>query len=183
MIPGRGPRIPLDGRHPAHLGGLGGLREEAAQATRARAVQGQASLEAPDRGIHQGSGGLHAGIVQRVARGMIVACADHHVIAPDDPQRIRRGQAPGMGHEVNLGVQPEQSPDRTLDFGTSEVLLAVQDLPVQVGQLDPVPVHQAQGADSGRGQVGAGRTAQATEAHHQDPRGGQAFLTLGPDLG
>ena len=59
---------------------------------------------------------------------------------------------------------------------------AVQDLPLQVGEVDRVAVGEQDPADAGRGEIERRRRAEAAGADHQRVRAEQALLPLDADL-
>ena len=67
-------------------------------------------------------------------------------------------------------------------LGVPEQRSVEQDLPLQVGQFDPVAVEQAERADAGGRQVQRGRRAEAPGTDHQHARRLQALLAGSADL-
>jgi hypothetical protein len=72
---------------------------------------------------------------------------------------------------------------RFVDFRRAHARRAVQDLPLQVGEVDLVGIGEGQLADAAGGQVERGGAAQPACA--DDQRGGRAqpLLPLDPDFG
>ena len=70
-----------------------------------------------------------------------------------------------------------------LDLGDADVGGAMDDLALQVGEIDPVVVDHAQGADAGGGEILQERRAEPAGADHQHARGDQPRLAHAADLG
>lgn len=66
--------------------------------------------------------------------------------------------------------------DEAVHFPRAYPARPMGDLPVQIGQLDHVPVHEAQRAHPGAGEVRRGRAPEAAGADDEDAGGLEAFL-------
>ena len=64
----------------------------------------------------------------------------------------------------------------------ADVLRAVQDLPLEIGEIDDVAIDQADAADAGRGEIERDRRAEPAGADAEDARGLQPLLPLERDL-
>ena len=104
MIPGS------DAEHAA----LGAARDEAGrrrlgvEAAVAGPVLGREhrglALEPEDAAVDVGPPGQHAGVVHQVARREVVGAVDHHVVAREDLERVRRRQRDLVGLDADLRV-------------------------------------------------------------------------------
>lgn len=90
--------------------------------------KGQASCASPD---------------QVPGRGIVTAI-DDHVVLSHNTQCIGCGQALLMGSHVDGGVERQASGPGRQRLVQANAGLSVDDLPVQVGGLDDVVVHQAE---------------------------------------
>ncbi len=70
-----------------------------------------------------------------------------------------------------------------LEFFAPEVLLAEEDLSLEVGDLDRVRIHQAESADPCRRQIQGDRRAQASGPDAEHARRLQLALALDPEFG
>ena len=61
-----------------------------------------------------------------------------------------------MRDHLDPVVDPRQAVPAGDDLGAAHVLHPVQDLPLEVGQVDHVVVHESERADAGGGEVDAG---------------------------
>ncbi len=69
-----------------------------------------------------------------------------------------------------------------LGLGPPQIVHAVERLAVEVRLLDPVAIHQCDGADPGTGEIVQDRHAKPSRADDQDPGRAQPVLTGGADL-
>src|SRR5207244_12894605 len=70
-----------------------------------------------------------------------------------------------------------------IDFGLTDVGVAMDDLAMQVAQVDSVVVDNAERADAGRGQIERRRRTEAARADEQDFGRQKLALADGADLG
>jgi hypothetical protein len=56
-------------------------------------------------------------------------------------------------------------------FGFADLIGAVEDLPLQVGEIDGVIIDDADSSDAGRRKIGKHRRAESTRADAKHPRG------------
>ena len=69
-----------------------------------------------------------------------------------------------MGLEGNVGVEGGEAPRRRLYLEATDAVDVVQDLPLQIGGVDAVPVDDSKGSNPCRGEVQRGRGAEPTGA-------------------
>ena len=81
-----------------------------------------------------------------------------------------------------MGVEPLDAVARRVELRAADVGGAVDDLPLQVGGIDHVEVHDAEPADAGGSEVQAQRRAEATGPDHEHARGLELALRLEPEL-
>lgn len=129
------------------------------------------------------------------------ATVERHLVhpLPDDVRRMVRAQDHGVrafalpGHglrtvqgdvgagDLDVAVERTQALDGGVDLGGADVLLGVEQLAVEIGQLHDVVVHAVQAADARRGQSRRRRGADAADP--QDDDLGRLELGLEPVAG
>ena len=135
--------------------------------------------------VHPGHARAQAHVVQHVARLEIVGAVEDEVGLAHEPVGE---DGVDVGHETadgHVGVDPPQPPrgGRGLRPGERGVLLVEERLALQVGRLDPVPVHHGEAGHPGpRHRLGEGR-AEGTAPRHEDPRATDPRLALAADPG
>jgi hypothetical protein len=87
------------------------------------------------------------------------------------------------GDDGDVRIDSVERGARRVDLDRADVLGAVQDLALQVGEVDLVGVGQRQAADAGGGEVKRGGAAEAARADDERVGGAQLLLPLYPDLG
>ena len=102
----------------------------------------------------------------RLHRGIQCVAVEARIDRDDLHLRVERGQSLPPGQRLGL----------------ADARLGVQDLPLQVGQIDPIAVGQRQPSDAGAGQIEGRRRAQPASADHQCMGGADARLALDADL-
>jgi hypothetical protein len=88
-----------------------------------------------------------------------------------------------MGFHGDMRVDAGDRLRCAVDLRPAGIGLAMDDLPLKVGQRDRVVVDEAERADAGGGELGDDRRAEAAGAHHQHPRALQPLLAGPADLG
>ncbi len=83
-----------------------------------------------------------------------------------------------LAGDRGVRVQRAQRPQRRVDLRRTEVLFAVEGLPVEVGQFDDVRFDTVQPTHAGGHQVPRGGSAGTSDAHQQDPGTAQPQLRL-----
>ena len=76
------------------------------------------------------------------------------------------------------GLTSRDAIARGVDLLAADVLGAVQDLALQVGDVDDVEIHEADVADAGGGEVERERRAEPAGADQQDARRLEPLLSL-----
>jgi hypothetical protein len=84
---------------------------------------------------------------------------------------------------VHFRVEQGQGFPGFLDFRSADGVGAVEDLPLQVGEVDLVGIGDRQPPDAGSGEIERRGAAQATRADDQRGGAAQSLLTLDPDFG
>ena len=124
------------------------LRVEAAVAGARPGHEGRhLAVEAEDGAVDVGLVREHAGVVEQVAGGEVVAAVDHQVELRDDALDVLRGEPLLEGDDLHVGIErvdPGFAADSVL--GLPSESLGVDDLPLQVGEVDDVHVDDAERA-------------------------------------
>jgi hypothetical protein len=117
-----------------------------------------------------------------IARGEIVGAVGDDVVAADEINRVRGGQAHTVGLDRHVRVQPLDQCGRAVDLGPAEVRSAVDDLALQIGQRHGIVIDDAERADARRGEIEQHRRAEPAGADHQHPGAAQRELARSTDL-
>jgi hypothetical protein len=126
---------------------------------------------------------LHARAVHRVAGGEVVAAVQHDAAIGDRAIEIVIEQLFLQRNDLHFGIEGVQRLARLVDFRRADRAGAVQDLPLQVGEVDLVRVGEGELADAARREVKRRRAAEAAGADDQGARRAQPLLALDPDFG
>jgi hypothetical protein len=86
-------------------------------------------------------------------------------------------------NDLHLGIQGLQRRARRVDLGRADGIGAVEDLPLQIGEVDPVRIGEGQLADAAGGKVERRGAAEAAGADDERARVAQPLLALDPDFG
>ncbi len=163
-----------DGRaHHPHLGAAlaAVFRHRAHQAAQTGALAGHIghglSGEPDDPGVHIGLLLQHAGVVDEELRGKPVRGVHHGVVLRDDLLRVVRRQLRPVEHHLHIRVDRLDRLLRADDFLLPHCAGIVDDLPLEIGEIHGVVIHDAQGAYPGGRQIQQSRRSQAPRAHHQ----------------
>jgi hypothetical protein len=87
------------------------------------------------------------------------------------------------GDDLDLGINVVQRLARSGDFRAADGGLAIEDLPLQVGEVDLVAVDEGEVADAGGREVERRGAAEAAGADDQGRGGAQPLLPLDTELG
>ena len=124
-----------------------------------------------------------AGAVDRVAGGEVVGAVEDHPGFCNQVLELFAFQAGRDLEDLHLGVEPFQGEQRLIDLAIAHALGAVEDLPLQVGEVDAVRVGERDPADAGRGEIERRRAAQAAGADDERAPRAQPLLSFYPDFG
>jgi hypothetical protein len=123
------------------------------------------------------SGGVHDRLLRDPTRvggeelgREVVAALDDHVVARRELDGVVREHPLRVTLDAELGHQAEQRGCRGLDLRLADVVVAKEDLTMEVRGLDDVVVGDADRAHAGACERHRGGTAEATRADHEDTR-------------
>jgi hypothetical protein len=86
-------------------------------------------------------------------------------------------------HDLDVGIDRLQRRLRGFDLHSADRVGAVEDLPLQVGEVDLVAVGDSQLADTRRSEIERGGAAEPARADYQRMCRSQPLLSFDPDLG
>jgi hypothetical protein len=86
-------------------------------------------------------------------------------------------------HDLDVGIDGLQRRLRGFDLHRADRVRAVEDLPLQVGEVDLVAIGDRQPADARRGEIERGGATETARADDQGMRRSQPLLSFDPDLG
>ena len=123
-----------------------------------------------------------AGIAQQKSGGEIIGAIADDIVLRDQGFRDRRIHPHGVNLNPGLRVERPQRLGRALRLVLTNPRGGMGNLPLQVGQFQPVMIHQPNAAHPRRRQIQRQRRAQAPRPHHQHPRRPQPGLAYSADL-
>ncbi len=104
-MPGSTPSTPASAQRRRQLGRRR-LGEQAPVAgTVVRLEDGDLTLEAEDRAVHDGDALQQRRVVEQVPGGEVVGAVDHDVVAVDDVEDVVGAEAHVVGDDVDVGVE------------------------------------------------------------------------------
>jgi hypothetical protein len=118
-----------------------------------------------------------------VARGEVVRAVENDIVFREQLFDLIAFDARRDLDDFNFRVDGVESRARRFDFARTHRVGAIEDLPLQVGEIDLVGVGQRQPADARRGEIEGRRAAQAAGADDQRGCRAQPFLPLDAELG
>jgi hypothetical protein len=118
-----------------------------------------------------------------VARGEVVRAVENDIVFREQLFDLIAFDARRDLDDFNFRVDGVESRARRFDFPRADRVGAIEDLPLQVGEIDLVGVGQRQPADARRGEIEGRRAAEAAGADDQRGCRAQPFLPLDADLG
>src|SRR5579885_221451 len=142
-----------------------------------RFEDGQLPLETEDAAMNDGLVGDDGGVVEQVARREVVSAIDDQIVVGDDARNIGLVQPLAVGDDLNLRVERLNGLASRLGLVLANTTGVVQNLALQVAVIHHVGVDDADGANTGGGQVIRGGRAEATGADEQHLRVEQLELT------
>ena len=89
--------------------------------------------------------------------------------SPQDLQRVLGGEPGLVPLDPDVGVEIGEPLLGRVELGPAQSGGAVHDLPLKIGQVDDIEVHDPDRADSGRGQVERQRTTRARRRRPSAP--------------
>ena len=118
----------------------------------------------------------HGRIVDGELHGQAIRAVDHHVVTRH--QRVKQGGICGFRMRVQPDgrVQGAQACSQQQHFGLPAICRGIGNLPVQVGGLENVRVHQGQRTDARTGQISSDRYAETAAADDQHLRSAKLRL-------
>ena len=130
-------------------------------------VGGELAIEANDGAADQGHGVFHTRGIQHLAGLKVVTAIQNHIrLLHQCVQQCCIG-AHGHGIDVATWVQGQHGGAGRVHLGLTNAFSGVGDLPLQVGQVHCVVVHQGDGAHARGRQIQSRCTAQAASPQHQ----------------
>ena len=130
-----------------HLSGRRGFRVQAAvTGTIERFENRRLSLKPEEASVDVRFLRQHAGVVNQVAGGKVVAPIHHHLVATDDLHNVLGGQPGVVLDDSDVGVHIPQPVFGGFDFEAPDVLRPVQDLALQIAVVHDVEIDNPQRA-------------------------------------
>ena len=130
------------------------VREKVAIVRSALVIEyGYLPVESTNGTIYIDFSQLHAGVINEVAGGKVIASVYHNVVLADDPGGIFCGETIGVSIDLYGAVQGFETFFGLDGFGHTYFGFAIEYLALQVADAYHVIVHQSDGAYSGACQV------------------------------
>src|SRR6266446_9426131 len=119
---------------------------------------------------------------QEIPGGEIVAAVGDEIVAADQRLGIFRGEPHRMGLDAHAGIDRGEGRARALDLERADAFGRMDDLALQVGQVDPVGIGDADRPDPGGREVEQQRRTETARTDDEHPRLQQPDLALLADL-
>ena len=121
-----------------------------------------------------------ARVIDGVAGGEVIGAIDDQV---EGVHRVSGDESSFARTHLHQGILRRENLRRDAGFGPSHMRLAEEHLPLQIGALDPIRIHDGDLAYTGCCQVLEDGGTETPGAHHQDVRAHQSRLSLSTHLG
>ena len=122
--------------------------------------------------MHHGHARERAGVGEEEARREVVGGVDDHRRARDERRRGARQRAAAVELDRRGGEAAAERVGEGVELGAADVGVGEEDLPVQVGELDPIVVGDADRGHAGRRErERRGRADAAGADEHDQPVG------------
>ena len=106
--------------------------------------------------MHDGNALQQGRVVEQVTRREVVGAVEDRVVAVDDLEHVVGSEAHVVGHDVDVGIQRGERLLGRIDLALADTVDVVQDLTLEVRRVHDVHVDDAEGADTGRGEIERG---------------------------
>ena len=126
---------------------------------------------------------LHAGVINEVAGGKVIASVYHNVVLADDSGGIFCGETIGVSIDLYGAVQGFETFLGLDGFGHTYFGFAIEYLALQVADAYHVIVHQSDGAYSGACQVKGDGRSQSAYTDYKDFGALDALLSFFSQFG
>src|SRR5438552_3879066 len=148
-----------------------------------RVEDARLTLETEDARVHVRLSLERRDVVAEVARREVVRAVEEDIILAQQLVRVLRPEERLVRVDRDARVEVAEAFGRGRELRTADVLLAVEDLPVEVRSVDDVAVHEADATHARGCEVERRGAAQSAGAHEQDLRALELLLALHADLG
>ena len=128
---------------------------------------GNLSVEANARARDQRLFVFDAGAVHRVARSEVVAAIEHNIGLSDALLQRIAAEALTDSNDFNIRIDFQQGAARGNGFRNTDGIVAMHDLPLQIGEVDNIAVAQCEFADATRGEIKRSRRPKAAGSDNQ----------------
>jgi len=139
-------------------------------------------LETKDRPVNHRNPGLHRRIVEEVSSRKVVGPVDDHVVAVDDLHHVGSIESDIVSDDRHIGIECLDRRSRRVDLSRSNLIEAMDDLPLQILCIDLVHVDDPDRADTGCCEIEGNRRTEATRTEDEHPSVEQRQLPLLPHL-
>jgi hypothetical protein len=116
-------------------------------------------------------------------RREVVGAVEHDVGATNELRKIPGAKPLLQRHDRHFGIDRGERLARRLDLRPADRVGAVEDLPLEIGEVDLVAVGEGQAAEPGSGEIERSRAAEAARADDQRRGRAQLLLALDAELG
>src|SRR6185437_14042991 len=136
------------------------------------------SFKAENAGVDVGYAAEHAGVVDQVARWEIVGAVHDQIVAAEDLERVLAGELGFVADDLDAGADGLQAFARAIQLGPADVGGGLDHLPLEVGEIHYIKIHDADGADAGGREIKSDRSAEASGADGEHFGGLELALAL-----
>lgn len=177
------------GAEDAGLGAVGNdvlgrrlVKETAIARRRSRLHREDLPFKAQDAAENKRNAQKYGGIVGQELRSEVIRGFDDEIVAAQIAGRVRRIQAIVDGLDFDVRVELDEMPRGSEGLGLADVGGVVEDLALEIREIQPIAVNEADVPDTGRGQIQQCRRPEAPGTDDEDPGRLKAFLAGAADL-
>jgi len=114
-------------------------------------------VKAEHAAVDQRPAAQDAGIVEEIFRGEVVASVDDNVVVGDHIEHIVRGEPNRVAVDGDLRVQIAKALRGRIGLLAPDIVRVKRNLALKIAHIDRVEIEDAEGTDTGGGQIEAGR--------------------------
>jgi hypothetical protein len=118
----------------------------------------------------------HGAVVDEIFRGHLIGAIDDEIELLENVRKVVCRKALVENLECYPGIPLFDSFGGDGDLAAAEICCAVDDLPMQVGEVDRIAVNEAQDPHARGGQGEGGRAPETSNADDEHPAASQTFL-------
>ncbi len=159
-----------------------GIQTAVARAAEVRREHAGLALEPEDRAIDIRLLEQHAGVVSEIARREIVRAVHHDIVGADEIEGVAGIDRGVVDDHFDVRIDARDGFFGGNRFGATHIRVRVENLPLQIGIIHRVEIHDADLADARSGKIHRYGRAETARANAQDAGGFDLLLPRQTDF-